>query len=142
MTPNSMPTADLAVTIPPDVALLRPLRDMARTVIDLSAPDGHQPDEYATLLVVSELATNALEASRRGQGQAITVRVATYPDGVEVAAIDDGPGFPAVSAPSPDIERGRGLGIVRRLCGQFHIDRDDGRTMVVARVPPEPDTES
>ena len=36
-----------------------------------------------------------------GEGRAITVRVATYPDGVEVAAIDDGPGFPAVSAPLP-----------------------------------------
>ena len=134
-----MPTADLAVTIPPDVSYLRPLREMARTVIDVHPGQDRHPDEYATLLVVSELATNALEASRRGKGQAITVRVATYPDGVEVATIDDGPGFPAVSAPSPDIERGRGLGIVRRLCGQFRIDRDDGRTKVVARVPPDPE---
>jgi anti-sigma regulatory factor (Ser/Thr protein kinase) len=80
-----------------------------------------------TELVVSELVTNAVQASTaadpadtaggdRGPGATVRVRVLAYQAGVLIEVWDGGPGSPARRNAVPGEESGRGLMIVTALC--------------------------
>jgi anti-sigma regulatory factor (Ser/Thr protein kinase) len=90
-------------------------------------------DELA--LVITELVTNAVEASP-GPNAVVEV-VATLEDGPEVvlSVSDAGAGFQMVTMPNlpPHATiRGRGLPIVNALMDHIGIEREHGRTQVTA----------
>ena len=90
-------------------------------------------------LIATELATNILKHARRGRVIlcALALRAAT---GVEVLALDQGPGIRDLSQAMRDGyssagSAGTGLGAVKRLAGEFDIfSVPDKGTAVVARV--------
>jgi anti-sigma regulatory factor (Ser/Thr protein kinase) len=95
-------------------------------------------DEFA--LVVTELVTNAVEASP-GPRAHIAVRARLDPHEVVLLVSDEGEGFHLVSSPSLPSSasvRGRGLPIVSALMDEMTINRRDGRTEVEVsrRLPP------
>ncbi|GAA4888859.1 ATP-binding protein [Streptomonospora salina] len=82
-------------------------------------PAGDRPvpdDTRATaVLLLSELATNALHHSRSGDGGAYNVRLCLAAGALRVEVEDDGPlgcQVPEQRAASPDDESGRGLALV------------------------------
>ncbi|HSL56268.1 MAG TPA: ATP-binding protein [Acidimicrobiales bacterium] len=86
------------------------------------------------VLVVTELVTNAIEASTE-DGSRVGVSAAAADHTIEIEVTDDGGGFelgPAVGLPGPRSSRGRGLGIVNALCDHVEVRRDRGRTVVRA----------
>lgn len=93
-------------------------------------------------LVVTELVTNAIEASP-GSSAKVSVWSCLSPDDVILRVIDEGPGFDLpvgnLTVPQPATDRGRGLPIVRALMDHIAVRRDDGRTEVeVSRSLPSP----
>ena len=86
-------------------------------------------------IVVTELATNLV---KHGGGGSILLRALA--DGVEVIAVDKGPGIPDVEAALGDgfstaSTAGNGLGAVRRLSTEFDVySRRPGGTVVLARL--------
>lgn len=105
-----------------------------------------------TELVVSELVTNAVQASKavepldttggdRGQGATVRVRVLAYQAGVLIEVWDGGPGTPARRDAVPGEESGRGLVIVTSLCrdwGYFHTPDGDKVVWADLAVPAKP----
>jgi anti-sigma regulatory factor (Ser/Thr protein kinase) len=97
-----------------------------------------------TELVVSELVTNAVQASTaadppdtaggdRGPGATVRVRVLAYRAGVLIEVWDGGPGSPARRDAVPGEEGGRGLVIVTALCRDWGCSRTaDGDKVVWA----------
>lgn len=87
-------------------------------------------------LVVSELATNAIEY---GAGEELTVEVDVTGSWLEVAVTCVSDAAPALRAwrtwaiAPPDARSGRGLGIVRRLMDDVHVEARDGRMTVRCR---------
>ena len=91
-------------------------------------------------IVVSELATNLVKFGREG-----TLLIGTYEDddgeGIQVLALDKGPGMPNVARCMEDGfstagSAGHGLGAVRRLAKSFAIESWPSGTAVLARVGP------
>ena len=87
-------------------------------------------------LVVSELATNAIE---HGAGDELVVEVDVTRAWLEVAVTCVSDAAPALRAwrtwaiAPPDARSGRGLGIVRRLMDDVHVETRDGRMTVRCR---------
>jgi len=86
-------------------------------------------------VVVSELATNLVKHAGGGQ---LLLRGAGA-NGVEVMAVDRGPGIPDVARALDDgfsttRTAGTGLGAVRRLAGEFDLYSRAGGTVVLARL--------
>jgi anti-sigma regulatory factor (Ser/Thr protein kinase) len=112
---------------------------------------GLDPLAGDTVLVVSELVTNAVQASTAvgppaGRGGApgpaatVLVRVLAYPAGVIVEVWDAGPGSPVRRDPAASAESGRGLVIVAALCrawGYFHTPDGDKVVWAELAVPAE-----
>ncbi len=128
---------------PPDLIVLdrlydgttRTLRNARHDVV--GALNAHLPDgdlQARAELVVSELATNAIEAS---PGVAYGVRVSLAGDGSVVVAVTSRTrrdGLPPRSAwgpTQPRAPRGRGLLIVGELTDEVEVDQPDAGTVVV-----------
>lgn len=85
----------------------------------LGKPGWDVEDPTDLAIVVSELATNAIDHSHSGDaGGRFTVRLALHEDHVRVVVRDAGPRkgrTPTRRTPQPTAEHGRGLGIVDSL---------------------------
>lgn len=108
-----------------------------RVAAAVAAPSGFDEEAQGRLaLIVTELATNLLKHAGGGM---LVVR-ALRRGGVEVLAIDRGPGIPDVGASLEDgvstvRTAGNGLGAIRRLASAFDIySRRPGGTVVLARA--------
>ncbi|MGY6501533.1 MAG: ATP-binding protein [Acidimicrobiales bacterium] len=90
-------------------------------------------DELA--LVVTELVTNAVEASPGPQHE-VVLRATCDDDGIHLLIVDEGTGFEmdeSPASPEPTAIRGRGIPIVRALMDVVSVERRDERTVVSAR---------
>ena len=90
-------------------------------------------DGEAAEIIFGELVANAVE---HGAGS-ITARLSADGESVFLEVLDQGAGFamPSESAmDSAEHERGRGLTIVRSLCGQVRVAHEKG-TFVEVRLP-------
>lgn len=117
----------LDITVPPDITELRRLRRLSAAWLD----DGLDPGPLQ--LVVTELVTNAIEAST---DLPVRLRLSEDDDGVTLVVEDHGPGIAdreigPVPAHHP---RGRGLYIVSQIA-ELDLRRDPGVTRVTARMP-------
>jgi anti-sigma regulatory factor (Ser/Thr protein kinase) len=83
------------------------------------------------LLVVSELATNAVTAGRT----VVSITVEIHREHVRVAAYDDGPGLPRPVAAGATDRNGRGLAIVDSLSRAWGVQRQPHGKQVWAEVP-------
>ncbi|GAT65358.1 anti-sigma regulatory factor, serine/threonine protein kinase [Planomonospora sphaerica] len=90
------------------------------------------------LLLLSELVTNAVVHSDSGRtaGGRVTVRLTLSPGAVQVEVTDDGSaaGVPAVRAPEPDDDGGRGLWLVDLLATEWGCHRDEAGGSVWFRL--------
>jgi anti-sigma regulatory factor (Ser/Thr protein kinase) len=89
-----------------------------------------------TLLVVSELCTNAIEALANPRAK-VTLRIKELDDRIQIEVEDSGPGFRrALNRPGSgeDDPRGRGLQVVRSLVDEFAVRRRQGRTKVTCVI--------
>jgi anti-sigma regulatory factor (Ser/Thr protein kinase) len=109
------------------------LKESARAGFD-------ETDAARVALIVTELATNVLKHARTGE-----IHVAVVPgmgaQGVEVTAVDRGPGF-NLSDCLPDGystggTRGEGLGAVKRTADVFDMYADHRGSIVLARTYPK-----
>jgi anti-sigma regulatory factor (Ser/Thr protein kinase) len=95
----------------------------------------HQPDELAGVaeLVVSELVTNAVLASRIASQPAIHLSLALEPGRVVIFVRDYAARIPEPRTAGADDEGGRGLTLVRELSGSFGwyppADRTPGKVV-------------
>jgi anti-sigma regulatory factor (Ser/Thr protein kinase) len=80
----------------------------------------------AALLMVSELATNAVKHA----GTDFVVRVDHRPGGLRFAVTDGGHEEPQMKSPEPHEPSGRGLRIVNQLADDWGIDHESGRKTV------------
>ncbi len=97
-------------------------------VADALADEGYRGDADTVLLLVSELATNAV----RHAHTPFEIVVDVQDDGVRVAVIDeDGAHPPLVQQPRPEDTNGRGLLIVDELAARWGSDRVDGHSKAV-----------
>jgi anti-sigma regulatory factor (Ser/Thr protein kinase) len=97
-----------------------------------------ETDQYRAGIVATELATNLVKYATRGE---ILVRRidGDGPGGVELLAIDRGPGLPDIDIALRDGHstggsQGTGLGAVRRLSDEFDIHSSPRGTIVLARM--------
>lgn len=98
--------------------------------------DDGQDFRDTLLLIVSELATNAVEALQNPDAE-FTLRVRDYDDRVEIEIEDAGPGFgKALNRRGSDEAnpRGRGLQVVQSLADEFSVRRRRGRTTVCCKL--------
>lgn len=130
---NGMSSFEIALD--PDV---RELARMRRMVSDqLQARDMEASVVDDLLLVVSELCTNAIQATADGPDP-IVVRVDLTHEAVAVEVANVGASFlvlPVSPQPSAEAERGRGLDIVRSLADAVTLHHKDGRSIVRAVIP-------
>lgn len=108
-------------------------RDSIRPLLE-AAPPRTQDD---AALVISELITNAIEASPGRPYRLVLERTASAV-AIEVHSDAQWEGEPPTDAPLPgiDVVRGRGLHIVRALCGEPEIViAPHGGVVVRARLP-------
>jgi anti-sigma regulatory factor (Ser/Thr protein kinase) len=138
-----------SLTLAATPAAVSRARQFARFAVSARGLAGLAED---TELVVSELVTNAVQASTaagpadtvggdRGPGATIRVRVLAYQAGVLIEVWDGGPGSPARRHAVPGAEGGRGLMIVTALCRDWGCSRTaDGDKVVWAglAVPAKP----
>ncbi|WP_436764346.1 ATP-binding protein [Streptosporangium sp. V21-05] len=98
------------------------------------------PDYPDAELIVSELATNAVEHTRTGQPSGLfTATVKRHPDGTAHIEIADQGGPAAFGLPTPNREGGRGLYLVTALTSAWGVKGDAaGRTVWVELPPPAP----
>lgn len=105
------------------------LRDWLREV----AVPGEVVDDLC--LAVTELVTNAVEASPTSAAEVSIQAVYADPD-IYLEVVDHGGGFSLSSGsfdePGPQSIRGRGLPIVQALVDLVAVERRDGTTKVVA----------
>jgi len=98
-------------------------------------------------LVVSELATNLARHAKRGEILLRPIRRddrEAGPDGIEVLAIDSGPGLPDVALSRRDGHStagtlGQGLGAIERQSDFFEIFTQPSGTVALARIWREPE---
>lgn len=94
-------------------------------------------------LAITELVTNAVEASPSTAAEVLIQAVFANPD-IYLEVVDHGDGFHLGSGsfdePGPQSIRGRGLPIVQALVDLVAVERRDGQTKVVAtrRLTPHP----
>jgi anti-sigma regulatory factor (Ser/Thr protein kinase) len=120
-------------TVPAVASALRGVRQQVARWLDARDVPATTRDD--TVLVVSELLTNAIDASADSDST-VRLQLASTAAGCRVTVSDQGPGFS--SARSPDTpEGGRGLYVVRRLSTELNIEREpSGWTVVSALVAP------
>jgi anti-sigma regulatory factor (Ser/Thr protein kinase) len=98
----------------------------ARRYAEECAPD-LEPELLATVvLLVSELATNAV----RHAGSGFTLTITEQRSEVKVEVEDLGPGEPIVRSPQPADPNGRGMRIVERLADSWGVDHAEGSKTV------------
>jgi anti-sigma regulatory factor (Ser/Thr protein kinase) len=128
---------DFEVALVPDLGSLALMRREVVARLDPGALGAATVDNL--LLVLSELATNAIQATTRdGVGAAVLVRVRPRAAAVIAEVENAGPAFVPASAQQqvdPDAEGGRGLVIVRALTDEVTVHFRDGRCLVRAVVP-------
>ena len=86
------------------------------------------------LLVLSELFSNAVTASRAGA--VVDVHLTSGADGeIQVSVTNTGLAFDLERVPAPTLDRrgGRGLAIAQAI-GSLHVRHRDGRTMVAVDI--------
>ena len=118
-------------TISPSAAELVDLRHQVRGDAVVRRLSPAAKDDL--ILLLSELATNAIEAAR--PGSPVTVEVSWQPASVTVAVENFGTPFRLPARPRlPDSTdmRGRGLAIAAALSTAIHAEHHDGRTRVMA----------
>jgi anti-sigma regulatory factor (Ser/Thr protein kinase) len=83
------------------------------------------------VLLVSELATNALEHTATGAGGFFEITILTAETSLMIAVTDNGaPQMPALGDLNPESETGRGLGLVEVLSHRWgHCGGRHGRTV-------------
>jgi serine/threonine-protein kinase RsbW len=93
-------------------------------------------------LMLSELATNAVQHAGTAFEVAITVTPEVGGRCVHVRVTDEAPGFPVPQEPLPDAPRGRGLRIVKSLADAWGIEMrhgEPGKTVwFTSRLEPTP----
>jgi anti-sigma regulatory factor (Ser/Thr protein kinase) len=88
----------------------------------------------AALLVVSELVTNAIEASPTPDAR-VRLQLSRTSSGCRITVADHGPGFARVPLGGLQPDGGRGLHVVRRVARELTMRRErNGRTVVSAVV--------
>lgn len=107
--------ADFSAVIANDITEIAPLRRQVGSFLRCVGPDAPVDD---VLLILSELCTNAVEATGDAPA-AIGVRIDAVPDELTIEVDDPGPGFPSRSA-SPAARRPRWpIGVAAwRSCGR------------------------
>jgi PAS domain S-box-containing protein len=110
----------------------------ARRFVLEQVPDQDSQTADELVLMVSELATNAVQHS--GTGFEVAVAVEAYTGLVRVDVTDAGSGYPAPPEPADDAPHGRGLHIVRALADSWgievHRDRPGKTVWFSLRLPP------
>ena len=113
-----------------------------RAVLDLARRIGFA-DERAgrAALIVTELATNLAKHAKAGELllRAIDASGGAAPEGIEILAIDRGPGMPDVARASRDGYStsgtlGHGLGSIERLSDFFQIYSQPSGTVAIAQL--------
>jgi len=101
----------------------------------LAAAGASEPVTRDVQLVLSELVTNAVQASRP-EGD-IRVQLTAGPRGWGVSVSDCGDDFvlPAAAAPGPLAVGGRGLHVVGAVAGPVSVHHQQGWTVVRTTVP-------
>jgi anti-sigma regulatory factor (Ser/Thr protein kinase) len=94
-------------------------------------------------LVVTELATNLARHARNGEILLRPLDSASEARGVEIVAVDAGPGIPDLALAERDGHStagtlGHGLGAIRRQSDEFWIYTQPAGTVIAARVGKEP----
>lgn len=102
------------------------VREARRFLLGHLRGDGHE-DLGPFALMLSELATNAVQHADTAFEVGITVSEETEGRTVEVRVTDEAPGFPVPQQPPPDRPRGRGLRIVESLADAWGIEVQHGR---------------
>lgn len=129
---------DFEVALPADSGALAPTR---REVARRLGAHGMRAETIETvLLVVSELCTNAIQATGRNHTP-IGLRVLIGEAAVTVDVLNFGPPFDALGTITPgeggtSIEGGRGLAIVRAVSDDTSVRFHDGRCTVRAIIAP------
>jgi anti-sigma regulatory factor (Ser/Thr protein kinase) len=72
----------------------------------------------AIALVVSELATNAVQHARTS----FVLRLELVDESLRIEVFDDGDGTPEMLDPRPDTPRGRGLLIVNKMADEWGVE--------------------
>jgi len=129
---------DFEVALVPDLGALAPLRREVAARLDPGVLGSVTVDNL--LLVLSELATNAIQATAPdGAGAVVLVRVRPRSAAVIAEVENTGPAFVeaalAQQQVAGDAEGGRGLVIVRALTDEVTVEFRDGRCVVRAVVP-------
>jgi PAS domain S-box-containing protein len=117
------PGTTIARRFPADCVSVRGAR---RFLLEQLRGDGHE-DLDPLALMLSELATNAVQHA--GTAFEVGITVSEEADGrtVEVRVTDEAAGFPVPQQPPPDGPRGRGLRIVESLADAWGIEVQHGR---------------
>ncbi|MER6348777.1 ATP-binding protein [Streptomyces sp. NPDC001595] len=105
-----------------------------RRVRDHLAAWGHGPDDPAltdAVLLVSELATNAVRHGPRAEGEFEVVVTALADGACLVEVSDEGRAAPRPRSPGPDDEAGRGLHLVEHIAAAWGVwsRGRDGKTV-------------
>ncbi len=122
--------AHLHLTLRPDPSELVSLRARVRSYLaDLQEPAADW------LLIATEVATNAIEAS--SEGGSVEVSMRADDETIEFVVTDDGPGYGLAPPTSVGTEslRGRGLMIVSALAKRLAVSRVAGRTVTQVERP-------
>ena len=134
--PNDAPPSEW--TLPAESASIPWARRLAAGW--LAAVGAPEPVTQDVQLVLSELVTNAVRASRGAEGD-IRVELTSGPVGWEIAVSDCGSGFVAPdepAAPDPLAVGGRGLHVGAEVAGPLSVQHDDGWTVVRTTVASAP----
>lgn len=127
--------ARFQVELAPHVRQLAPMRKVVSE--RLLTHDVAASDVDDVLLILSELCTNAIQATATG-GDRVVARVQLSPTSLTVEVENVGPPFEsevATARHGPDRVRGRGLDIVRALAGDVTMMYEDGRSTVRVVMP-------
>jgi anti-sigma regulatory factor (Ser/Thr protein kinase) len=119
---SSVPPGWTASAVLPPLAPLSSAPGCARTFAVATVSGWGMPElSDAVRLVVSELVTNAVNATvRAGSGAGvIIVRLMTDDSRVVIEVWDQAPGRPVFREPGDFAEAGRGLGLVNAICANW-----------------------
>lgn len=121
-TPRTRPTQERRATFNGTPVGVTDARKWALAALNKPGWGIPNPDDFA--LVVSELATNALDHTHSGRGGKFTIRLALHEDHIRVTVRDAGPRqgrTPTRRTPQLTAEHGRGLGIVDALSRSWGV---------------------
>ena len=130
-------TAAYAVEDPSQVSGTR------RAALDLASQIGFAEERAGRVaLIVTELATNLVKHAKGGELLVRPIRsdgAARFPDGIEVLAIDRGPGMRNVALAREDGYStagtlGHGLGCIGRMSDFFQIYSESSGTVALSRI--------